>query len=145
VQSFHNNLSRAEEEKNPEKRISFLLAAAEAYKGVYLPGMDADWAAADRHRYSLQYLQALHEISDHYFRTKEYAKSLQYCQSALQADNCDEEAYRASMQAHHAMGNLAEVARTFEQCKQTLTAEVGASPSPQTETLFATLMGKITA
>jgi len=144
VQMFLNNLDRAEEEKNPEKRGGFLLAAVDLYKGRYLPDIDGDWAELDRHKYASQYLQALHEIASHYLRDREYALALQFSQRALQTDNCDEDAYRASMQAQHGLGNLAEVARTYEQCKRTLTTEVGAEPSPQTQLLYASLMGKIT-
>lgn len=145
VQIFVNNLNRAEEEKNPEKRIGFLLAAAEAYKGDYLPGIDADWAAVDRQKYSVQYRQTLHEIAKLFLHNKQFSQSIQYSQLALQTDDCDEDAYRISMQAYHGMGNLAEVARIFEQCKRALTSEIGAAPSPQTQLLYSSLMGKITA
>jgi DNA-binding SARP family transcriptional activator len=44
------------------------------------------------------------------------------------------------MRLHAKVGNNAEALRVFEQCRRLLRKELGASPSPQTEAVFLTIL-----
>jgi DNA-binding SARP family transcriptional activator len=140
VHVFIHNLERAEHEKNPEKKISFLQASIACYTGIYLSDVVEDWAATDRQKYADMYLKALLDLATLLFVRKEYPRSIEVIQRAIQIDNCFEEGYRLSMQIHHAMGNQAEVIRTHKQCQQVLQAEIGTQPSPKTQQLFEKLI-----
>jgi len=139
VHIFNNNLERAEHEKNPENKLSFLQSAVASYNGVYLSDVVEDWAASDRQKYADMYLKALLNLATLLFDRKEYSRSLEVLQRAIQSDNSFEDSYRLSMQVHHAMGNLAEVKRTYQKCQEVLQAEIGTQPSPQTRQLFEKL------
>ena len=140
VHIFSQNLERAEHEKNPEKKISFLQAALACYTGVYLSDVVEDWAAPDRQKYMDMNLMALFDLATLLFERKEYPRSLEVIQRAILSDNCFEDGYRLSMQVHHDMGNLAEVTRTYKQCQEVLQAEIGTQPSPKTRQLFEKLI-----
>jgi LuxR family maltose regulon positive regulatory protein len=87
------------------------------------------------------YLKALKDLATLFFEQKQYSRSLEIIQRAIQSDNCFEDGYRLSMLVQHAMGNLAEVARTYKQCQDILLAEIGTQPSSQTQQLYAKLIG----
>ena len=140
VHIFTHNLERAEHEKNPEKKTSFLKAAIASYTGAYLSDVIEDWAAPDRQKYADIYLKALLDLATLFFERKEYSRSLEVIKRAIQSDNCFEDGYRLCMQIHHAMGNLAEVTRTYKQCQEVLHAEIGTQPSPKTRQLFEKLI-----
>ena len=140
VQIFVTNMSRTETEKNIETRKEFLKNSIEIYKGPYLPGIDADWVVADRKKYLDLYLDALQRLAGLYFSEKDYDSALEISQKAIQSDNCFENAYRLEMQAYHAMGNKAEVVRTYKKFCKILFAEIGAEPSVQTQVFYKNLM-----
>jgi LuxR family maltose regulon positive regulatory protein len=139
VHVFVNNLDHADHEKNAEKKKSFLQIAIGSYSGPYLSDVDEDWAALDRQRYVDLYLKALKDLATLFFEQKQYSRSLEIIQRAIHSDSCFEDGYRLSMRVQHAMGNLAEVARTYKQCQDILLAEIGTEPSSQTQQLFAKL------
>ena len=49
------------------------------------------------------------------------------------------------MAAHAAAGNRAEALRVYEQCRQLLATELGAYPSPETESIYRELLGSAKA
>lgn len=51
-----------------------------------------------------------------------------------------ETGYRRLMQAHIAAGNRAEALRVYERCRHLLAEELGAYPSPETESIYRGLL-----
>ncbi len=51
-----------------------------------------------------------------------------------------ESAYRQLMTAHAAAGNRAEALRDYERCRALLSADLGVDPSPETQSLYFTLV-----
>src|SRR4029079_11638852 len=51
-----------------------------------------------------------------------------------------ETGYRRLMEAHVAAGNRAEALQVYERCRRLLADELGASPSPETETVYRDLL-----
>ena len=51
-----------------------------------------------------------------------------------------ETGYRRLMEAHVAAGNRAEALRVYERCRRLLAEELGAYPSPETESIYRGLL-----
>jgi DNA-binding SARP family transcriptional activator len=85
-------------------------------------------------------VEAIIRLAKHHLETREYEATLSYCRRALSEDPCLEAAHRMAMCAYAGMGNRAGVVRQFEYCRKALLEEIDAPPSPQTETLYKTLV-----
>jgi SARP family transcriptional regulator, regulator of embCAB operon len=72
--------------------------------------------------------------------TGEPSLAIQYMTEVLQLEPFREVAYQQLMRLHARIGNNAEALRVFEQCRSLLREELGASPSPQTEAVFLTIL-----
>lgn len=66
--------------------------------------------------------------------------AIQYTTEVLKLEPFREVAYQQLMRLHAKIGNNAEALRVFEQCRSLLREELGASPSPQTEAVFLTIL-----
>jgi DNA-binding SARP family transcriptional activator len=139
VEMFQREMDRARTETVPKRQAAAYQAAIELYQGFYLPDIDGTWVWPVRERLSQIYTEALLELAELYLAAGQYNLALKYCQQGLAEDPCLEEAHRQAMRAHAALGNRAAVIRQFEQCRQSLLAEVGAPVSPQTRELYEAL------
>jgi DNA-binding SARP family transcriptional activator len=72
--------------------------------------------------------------------TGEPSLAIQYTTEVLKLEPFREVAYQQLMRLHAKIGNNAEALRVFEQCRKLLREELGASPSPQTEAVFLTIL-----
>lgn len=72
--------------------------------------------------------------------TGEPSLAIQYTTEVLKLEPFREVAYQQLMRLHAKIGNNAEALRVFEQCRSLLREELGASPSPQTEAVFLTIL-----
>jgi DNA-binding SARP family transcriptional activator len=72
--------------------------------------------------------------------TGEPSLAIQYTTDVLKLEPFREIAYQQLMRLHAGIGNNAEALRVFEQCRTLLREELGASPSPQTEAVFLTIL-----
>jgi LuxR family maltose regulon positive regulatory protein len=140
VEAFLEKLAQARAATDLSERAAAYRAAVHLYKGPYLPEIEGEWAWWERERLGQAYLEAVLKLTELHLEGGEYEVALDYCQRALTKDPCLEEAHRLAMRIHAAMGNRAAVVRQFEICQQALLKEVNASPSPQTEALYETLM-----
>lgn len=140
VEAFREKLAQARTMIDPHKRATLYWAAVQLYKGPYLPEIDGEWVWTERERLWQAYVDVISKLAEHHLEMGEYEAALDVCRRALAEDPCLEEAHRLSMRAHAAMGNRAAIVRQFERCRQALLEEVNAPPSPQTETLYQTLI-----
>lgn len=139
VETFEKRLAIAQLEIDPIKQIKAYEEALSVYGGDYLPDVDDVWPLADRARLQLSYFEAMLELAELHFQTKNYEPVLEQCRMALSIDPCLEEAHRLAMRAYAALGNRAAVVRQFEQCRLNLITEVNTVPSAQTERLYKQL------
>ena len=140
VRQFLECLAEAKEAEDPMQQVKHLKSALALYGGEYLPDVDAEWAAIERENLRSQYLESALDLAQLYFQNDALEDSLTVCRRLLSEDPCLEEAHRLAMRVHAANGNRVALARQYAQCRQALQEEIGVSPSPQTEELFALLM-----
>jgi two-component SAPR family response regulator len=140
VESFLGEIEKARTAANPPQKANAYRAAISHYKGPYLPEVEGDWVWWERERLARAYVEATLKLAEYHLESKEYRKTLDYCQRILAQDPYLEEAHRFAMRAHAGMGNRAGVVRQFQLCRQVLLDEINAPPSPQTTQLYETLM-----
>lgn len=140
VDAFLEKLAQARATTDTGQRAAACRAAADLYKGPYLPGVDRPWVWPERERLWQSYVEATLRLAEFYLKTGEYGVALDYCQRALAEDPCREEVHRLVMRVYAAMGNRAAVARQFDRCHQALSEEVNVPLSAQTIELYEKLM-----
>jgi two-component SAPR family response regulator len=140
VEAFLEKLAQAQVATDPAEQAAAYRAAIRLYRGPYLPEVEGEWAWWERERLSQTHQEAILRLAEIHLEAGEYRLALDYCHHALAKDTCLEEAHRLAMRAYAAMGNRAAVVRQFERCQQALLNEVNVPPSPQTKTLYETLM-----
>ena len=97
--------------------------AAALYAGELLPDdRYAAWAFEPRERLRLRYIQLL--------------KLAGQWEAVLEADPSDEDAHRALMQGHIAVGNRQAAMRQFERLRETLRVDLGIGPDPKSVELY---------
>jgi basic membrane lipoprotein Med (substrate-binding protein (PBP1-ABC) superfamily) len=67
-------------------------------------------------------------------------QSVRWAVQAIDAEPFRESGYRRLMEAHAAAGNRAEALRVYERCRRLLAEELGAYPSPETESIYRSLL-----
>lgn len=118
-------------------RAADLEQALRLYQGDFLPDARYEaWAAAERERLAVLHMQAADALCRTYLREKRYEEVIPVAERLLAQDNCWERAYRYLMEAFAALGDLGQVARTYHRCRETLAAELGVPPDPETEALY---------
>jgi len=139
---FLTTLHRAEAllEKTPDEAIPLLQDAMELYQGEYLPETRYEtWAAAERERLAVLFLQYVDRLSDLLLERGRYEEVIKVNQRILTQDNCWERAYRHLMLAYGRLGDRGQVGRIYRRCVRTLRAELEVEPSPETEALYQEL------
>ena len=140
VQNFLTAIENARVAKNEQGKITAFKSAVDLYKGLYLPEIDEVWAVADRQRYLNHFIKSVEELLSLLMNNKEYKSALSYCEKVLSQDSCNEEIHRIIMNVHALMGNKAAVSHQYETCASILEKELSTEPSPQTRTLYESLM-----
>jgi DNA-binding SARP family transcriptional activator len=85
-------------------------------------------------------LRGLHCLSETSAINGEPALALQYASEVLEIDPYRETAYQHLMRLHAGLGNSAEALLVFARCREYLREELGASPSPETERLYLSIL-----
>ncbi len=106
------------------------------YGGDYLSDATAhDWAALPRDRLSELFLLVGEGLALSLLDAGQAVEALQICRRVVAQDPCREEAYRLMMRIHAEQGETSLALRAYEQCRQALTRELDAPPSPKTTAL----------
>jgi SARP family transcriptional regulator, regulator of embCAB operon len=106
----------------------------------FLAGEDGAWVDAKRRELESLRLRALAVLSSASLRTGDASKAADWAEQAVELEPFRESGYRRLMEAHVAAGDRAEALRVYEQCRRLLAEELGAYPSPETETLYRQLL-----
>jgi DNA-binding SARP family transcriptional activator len=80
------------------------------------------------------------ELGNLYMRAGKYTQALAVAHRALEEDNYNEVFHRSAMVAYSALDDRPAVVRQFENCKRILRKELNIDPSPQTITLYNSLV-----
>lgn len=140
VEAFMKEIALAEKAGSDKQKVVHYQNALKFYKGPFLPDLDETWAVVERERLYQMYMEALLRLARLYVAERDFETALVYCQRALDEDPCQEAAHRIAMQIYAEMGNRALIIRQYEQCRLALLNEVDAPPSPQTQSLYETLI-----
>jgi DNA-binding SARP family transcriptional activator/ABC-type branched-subunit amino acid transport system substrate-binding protein len=119
-------------------------AAAEMAESVarksFLPGETGDWVEAKRRELAEIRASATTALAEAHLRLGDAPSAVQWAERGVALEPFREAGYRQLMEAHRAAGNRAEALRVYEQCRGLLARELGTDPSPETESLFLSLL-----
>ena len=118
-------------------------AASEAVRVArlpFLPGEDGAWVERKRRELADVLDRALDCLADACLRSGEASESAKWAEEAIALQPFRESGYRRLMHAHAAAGNRAEALQVYERCRHFLDEELGAYPSPETESIYRELL-----
>lgn len=105
-----------------------------------LPGEEGTWVEGERRKLSDVLVRALECRCDACLRSGDTAAAARSAEEAIALEPFRESNYRRLMGAYAAGGNPAEALRTYDRCRRFLADELGAYPSPETESVYRTLL-----
>ncbi|HEX6711527.1 MAG TPA: BTAD domain-containing putative transcriptional regulator, partial [Rubrobacter sp.] len=133
--------------RNLEKNRRMLEAAIEyekaieLYRGDYLvEDLYEDWTMVERERLSNAYMDILGRLAIHYMEVEQHQESIRTCYRVLEKDRCHEDSYRLLMRCYSRLGLRARALHQYRMCEQILGQEYGTSPSPETRSLYTSLL-----
>jgi YVTN family beta-propeller protein len=106
----------------------------------FLPGETGAWAETKRLELTDVRDRALSTLTDACLRAGEARNAVKWAEQSVAAAPFRETGYRRLMEAHAAAGNSAEALRVYERCRRLLAEELGAYPSPETESIYRGLL-----
>lgn len=143
VEAVPGHLSRARDLLD-QGRVEEARSHASAARGVasrpVLAGIDAPILSQVRRDLARQRLDALDLIAECRVRAGEYADAATVAREALRLDPFREVSWRHLLSAHARAGNVALALRGYERMRRLFADELGADPSPQTQSLHADLL-----
>jgi YVTN family beta-propeller protein len=105
-----------------------------------LPGEDGAWVEAKRRELADVHLRALECLAEVCLDSGEPSEAARWAHELIELEPFRESGHRRLMQAHVAAGNSAEALRAYERCRRLLADELGAYPSPETESIYRDLL-----
>jgi SARP family transcriptional regulator, regulator of embCAB operon len=114
--------------------------AASLAQQPFLPGDDdGAWVGRKRRELVDVRVRALSVLADASLRSGEPRDAAKWAEETIALEPFLESGYRSLMEAHAAAGNRAEALRVYERCRRLLDDELGAYPSPETESIYRAL------
>ncbi len=133
LDEFEEVCGRAEEAKDHEEALGYLLRAEEVYSGDFLEeDLYEPWCMEERDRIRGQYLAVVASIIEYYESRREYQKAIDYCGRYLLKDAYAEDIYQRLMRYHALTGNRAMVRKTYERCRKCIVDDLNCSLSKET-------------
>ncbi len=123
-----------------EQARTTALQAASLARPTFMPGEDGAWVEAKRHDLLETRRRALGCLAEACLRLGDEAEAAKWAEEMIGLEPYRETGYRQLMAAHAAAGNRAEALRVYERCRRLLARELGAYPSPETESIYRELL-----
>ncbi len=128
-----------------------LTGAIALYRGDFLAGFTVadtapfeDWQFQQAEYLRREFAEALEKLVHAHAQAGEHESALPYARRWLALDQLNESAQRATMRLLAGMGDRTGAIRQYEACTQSLKAELGIDPQPETVELYeAILRGEI--
>lgn len=114
--------------------------AASLARPSFLPGEEGAWVDGKRRELEDILRRALSCLAEACLRSGDAAEAASWAEETIALEPYRETGYRQLMAAHAAAGNRAEALRVYERCRQLLATELGAYPSPETESIYRELL-----
>jgi YVTN family beta-propeller protein len=124
-----------------EQAKALATLAASIARRPFLPGEEGEWVEAKRRELADVLRRALGCLSDACLRSGDDVEAAKWAEETIALEPFREAGYRRLMAAHAAAGNRAEALRVYERCRRLLAEELGAYPSPETESIYRELLG----
>jgi YVTN family beta-propeller protein len=109
-------------------------------RGTFLPGEVGPWVAGERAGLRETLVRALDCLAEVNLLSGDSAAAIRAAEELIVLEPFRETGYRRLMEVQIAAGNRAEALRVYEQCRHLLAQELGAYPSPETESLYRGLL-----
>jgi predicted ATPase len=109
----------------------------------FLPGLSAEWIENQRDRLNSTLVQTLEVLSSAHARLRETSAAVTIAREAVGLQPLRESSHRTLIAAHIAAGNRGEAARAYEACRKLLMDELGVNPAPESEALYASIVGSV--
>ena len=123
-----------------EQAKALATRAASLARPRFLSGEEGDWVEAKRRELSDILRRALSCLAEACLRAGEQSEAAKWATETIALEPFRETGYRHLMASHAAAGNRAEALRVYERCRQLLATELGAYPSPETESIYRELL-----
>ena len=114
--------------------------AASLTQQPLLPGDDGAWVEQKRRELIQVRVRGLTVLADASLRSGDASEAVTWAEQLTALEPFRETGYRRLMEAHVAAGNRAEALRVYERCRRLLAEELGAYPSPETDSLYRSLL-----
>ena len=114
--------------------------AASLVRQPFLPGEEGTWVEEKRREFADVRGRALSVLADACLRSGDAPEAAKWAEQTIALEPFRETGYRRLMEAHVAAGNRAEALRVYERCRRLLAEELGAYPSPETESIYRALL-----
>ncbi|MGQ0671097.1 MAG: AfsR/SARP family transcriptional regulator [Actinomycetota bacterium] len=124
----------------PREANGWALVACSVTRRPFLPGQEGPWASRRRAALRDIRVRALECRAEILIGKGDHALAARDAEEVLDLEPFRETGYQLLMRAHAGGGNPAEALRAFERCRALLADELGASPSPDTETLYLEIL-----
>ena len=136
--------AREAEEALLDGRLEEARAAAERAASLvrqpFLPGEEGAWVDGMRRELADIRGRALSVLADACLRSGAADEAVRWTEQAIALAPFHETGYRRLMEAHAVAGNRAEALQVYERCRRLLAEELGAYPSPETESIYRALL-----
>jgi YVTN family beta-propeller protein len=114
--------------------------AAGLARRTFLPGEDGLWVDEKRRELSEVLVRALECLADGCLAAGDAREAVRHAEELIALEPYREGGFRRLMHAHAAAGDSAEALRVYERCRRLLADELGAYPSPETESVYRDLL-----
>ena len=125
---------------DPEQAKAAALRAASLARPPFMPGEQGAWVEEKRRELTDVLHRALSCLVEACLRSGDEAEAVKWAEETIALEPYRETGYRRLMEAHAAAGNRAEALRVYERCRRLLAEELGAYPSPETESIYRRLL-----
>ncbi len=130
------------------EHVAVLANLAQLYRGDLLEGLSVqdaplfeEWLLVERERFGLLYQDILWNLGRAQQAAKEHEGAVLTFSRLIEIDPLPERNYRALMAVHFERADRAAALRTYQQCVQVLSGELGIRPSVETERVRAQIVG----
>ena len=106
----------------------------------FLPGEEGEWAKQKRRELDELRTRALDVLADAHLQSGAPREAVKWAKETVALEPFRETGYRRLMEAHVGAGNPAEALRVYERCRRLFAEELGAYPSPDTESVYRSLL-----
>jgi DNA-binding SARP family transcriptional activator len=139
--AFETLLDQAAAAPDPEQQQVLLTQAISLYRDDYLgDDLYVDWAYLERERLRERYLNALTQLAECQANQGDYERAIASLRRVLTRDPGREPVYRTLMRYYILAGNTVAALKSFEQLRGYLQDELNVEPSPQTVTLYQSIL-----